>query len=178
MFSLAQKIANLLCSFWLTAARRSGIPEGEIVPQVRRVVRRFPYWARGQLLVGEAALSGGDLRTAYGAAKASVTLRPSCALSWVLLSRCHLAGHQFEVAVEHARTALNLDPSLHAAREELAAALIPLNRLDEARTYLLEIPQIAHNPNIFGMLAYLRALEEGGGLATTPNVPNDKSPLD
>ena len=178
MRSLMEKIASLLCSLWLTAAQRSAMVEAEIVPQVRGVVRRFPYWARGQLFVGEFALSVGDLRTAYGAAKASVTLRPSCARSWVLLSRCHLAGHQFEVAAAYAQTALKLDPALHAAREELAAALIPLNRLIEARGCLLQIPQAAHNAHIFAMLAYLQTPKEGGDFTTIPNSCSDKSSFD
>lgn len=155
MASLLHRAAALVCSGWLTAATKSGLDETELQHRCRSLLRRVPYWARGHLFVGTAALTSGDLRTGYASAQALVTLEPAAPSSWILLARCRIAAHQFESAVELARKALTLDPSNGEAREELAAALIPLERYDEASEALHAIPVSSRTRPVLSMLSYL-----------------------
>lgn len=155
MLSLIHDVASVVCTGWLKAARKSGVSEADIVGRCRSLLRRSPYWARGHLCIGTAALAVGDLRTAYASAQALLALKPAAASSWILLARCRTAAHQFEPAINLARKALTLDPTNYEAREELAAALIPLERYDEASEALRKIPVSSRTHSVLSMLSYL-----------------------
>lgn len=125
----------------------------------------MPYWARGHLFLGTSALATGDLRTAYAAAQALTVLSPTVPSSWILLARCRIAAHQFDAAVELAQKALSLDATSDEAHEELAAALIPLERYEEASVALRAIPVSARTQSALSMISYL---EYRTSLSATP----------
>lgn len=119
------------------------------------LLRRFPYWSTGHEFISSHASAAGNLRAAFASAHALAALRPSAATPYILFARCHLAGQQFEAAAKNARTALELDPSNNAAKEELAAALIPLERFAEAYQHLETIPNAQRTPHVHSMTEFL-----------------------
>lgn len=160
MRQLIRVLITRLCTIWLRAATRSGSVEAEIVPRTVMLLRRFPYWAPGHDFISSHALASGNIRTAFASAHAVAALCPSSPSSWLLLSKCHLAGHQFEAAARDARKALELDPLCFSAHEELAAALIPLEQFDEAHCHLELIPQAHRTQHVHSMNAFLRFRKE------------------
>ena len=160
MRQLIRVMITRLCTIWLRAAKRGGAVEAEIVPRTVMLLRRFPYWAPGHDFISSHALASGNIRTAFASAHAVETLCPSSPSAWLLLSRCHLAGHQFEAAARDARKALELDPLCFSAHEELAAALIPLEQFDEAHRQLELIPQGHRTQHFHSMSAFLRFRKE------------------
>jgi len=161
MRQLIRSLITALCTLWLRAAQRSGSVEAEIVQRAVMLLRRFPYWASGHDFLSSRALAAGNIRTAFASAHAVAALRPASPSSWLLLSQCHLAGHQFEAAAKDANKALALDPLCFRAHEELAAALIPLEQFDEAHRHLELIPKEQRTQHVHSMISFLHFRKEG-----------------
>lgn len=113
----------------------------EVEAKLRSFLRRWPLWADGHRELFNRALEVNNLETAYASAHAVRKLLPDSSEGQVMLGVCFIRSRQFERAVQLLSTALEQSPDDLRAKEELIAALLPLNRREEAEALLNSIPR-------------------------------------
>lgn len=118
----------------------------EEIKQLRRVLRRFPYWRRGHLRLGLLSLAARDVQTAYASAQAVLQLKPG--RSGVLearrlMARCFLGLGEGARAVQELEALLDCEPAARqkfGVIEDLAAACLLNGDKARARELLSSLP--------------------------------------
>jgi adenylate cyclase len=113
------------------------------------------------------AYAGADPATADGMVDHALALNPGASITWGYSGYVKCAAGRYELAIEHLRTGLRLDPRSPDRPFVLGAigqAMVSLRRCDEAAPILQEALQLRPgNPNALGSL--LVALAQLGRLA-------------
>ena len=125
----------------LNAARRA--EEEDFVEYLRSRLRHTPYWKRGHIELGHAALALGDIATAYASGHAIGALengRPSSGHSEELLAMSYTKRGAFDRAIPILEELVSRRPKQWGLREELAAAYIGAGEHEKAKTQLEQIP--------------------------------------
>lgn len=122
-------IASLLISPLLTLYARSSLKNPPAVEaRLRSLLRAYPFWGYGHQRLGEAALSSGDVATAYASAQAAKILfhkKPRLrAVSLHLLGRCFLARGEWQEALKWFQEAQVYLPADFRLKQDQAAALM------------------------------------------------------
>jgi tetratricopeptide (TPR) repeat protein len=112
----------------------------EMEAKIRAFLRRWPLWVDGHRELFNRSLDVNDLETAYASAHAVRKLQPDSPEGQVMLGICFVRSGQFERAVQVLSAALEQSPEDIRVKEELIAALLPLNRREEAAALLKSIP--------------------------------------
>lgn len=114
------------------------------VVSLRALLRRFPFWARGRVLLAEVSLRNNHVATAYAEAQALRILarRGSHheATALLLLGRCFLQRGDATSALALLNEAHALRPNDHRIQEERSAAYALLGDRSQALAILLTIP--------------------------------------
>lgn len=130
---------------------------GTVLP----IVRRYPYWLAGHLFVGERSLRDKDVGRAYAASQAVLTAAIPGAERYkkdaaFLVARCHLAKGDASAALKLFEDWTLQYSSTPLANEEIAACLMALNRLPEARAKLESIPASERSQEARAALLFLQ----------------------
>ena len=109
------------------------------------LIRRFPFWKRGRLLLAEKRLAANDVATAYAEAQALKTLaKPGSrthAMALLLLGQSFLRRGDGKTALLYLNEASELLPTHHRITEERAAALCLVGDKTAALGLLREVPE-------------------------------------
>lgn len=135
-----------------------------VLPLLTQLLRKYPFWFRGHVELGNAALAQGDRELGYASAQAALQLRPveEAYEGAFLLARCYLAGGRYEEAATLLRELLFRYPRVWPVREEFVAALIALERYAEATEALGQIPREHLSPEGENIGRYLAARKKSG----------------
>lgn len=113
---------------------------------LRAFVRRFPFWAHGRALLGEASLQYNDVATAYAEAQALRVLARKGSThegtALFILGRCFLRRGEPSAALNLFNEAHALKPHDHRIQEERSAAYALLGDRTQALEILRTIPAI------------------------------------
>ncbi len=133
-------LAKYWCNFcwWLESFRLSDNQKQE---RLKQLLRSFPYWSRGHLLLAQLSIKLHDIASAYASAQAVLVLERG-GTSWHqahgILGECYLAKSDSRRAISSIETALGGDLGENeklAFKENLAAAYL----LDENHGKVLEL---------------------------------------
>ena len=126
---------------------------------LREQLRRFPFWARGHLELGSAALQDDDVATAYASAVAALKLAPGghgAVRASAVLGRAYLRRGEGERAVEMFERCVPHAPGDVGLREDLAAAYLLVGNAVAALEALEAIPLERRSAEALAALAYAR----------------------
>ncbi len=133
--------------------------------RLRAILRAHPYWAKGHLQLGEAALAEGDVATAYASAQAARTLcakKPRAkARALHLLGRCYLARGDWQSALDWLNQSAEACAGDHFVQQDRAAALMLGGMHAEALQTLSSIPAAALSGDGKAALDFLRGKVDG-----------------
>ena len=110
---------------------------------LRHSLRATPYWITGHQIYSEASLRAGDISGAYASAMTVLHCEPLGSLARdakIVLASCYLrsggATRTVEILSELSKVS---DLPVHA-KEDLAAAYMALNQMEQARGVLEKVP--------------------------------------
>ncbi len=132
---------------------------GEVISLLKKRLRKFPYWPKGQLTLAHFALNQRDLALAYSSSLAAAKLSPqgkNYAEARFIISKCQLRTGDAAGALavlEELKTNSSLDQT--AIIEELGAAYLALGMKPEAQEILQTISPDLQSMSCRAALEYL-----------------------
>lgn len=133
----------------------------DLATLARMLLRRYPFWARGHIILAEESLKRDAIASAYASAQCLQYLsKDDSTISGhyhFILGRCFLRRGDWRAAHQHLSEAINLLPGNHHVTEEQCAALILGGEYRTALERLLTIPDRSLSAEAKAAIAFARS---------------------